>query len=105
MTSDNPSMLGVFLGNGNGTFQAIGTLPGGNRADDVAVVDLNGDGLPELIVSDYGDGTIGVFPGAAPQTPGQLPFGPMQSISAGGLPSEFQVADVNGDGKLGSGCR
>jgi hypothetical protein len=45
--------LVVLLGNGDGTFQAPGRLQAGYIPFFVAIDDLNGDGRPDLAVSDY----------------------------------------------------
>jgi len=48
----NEAVVGVLLGNGNGTFQTALTFQsGGYLADWVAVSDINGDGFPDLLVA------------------------------------------------------
>jgi hypothetical protein len=45
------SSVGVLLGNGDGTFQSAASYgSGGYEAYSVAVVDVNGDGKPDLLV-------------------------------------------------------
>jgi hypothetical protein len=49
-TGDCSGLVGVLLGNGDGTFQPAVTYgSGGQVADSVAVADLNGDGKPDLL--------------------------------------------------------
>ncbi len=57
--SQYPGSVGVLLGNRNGTFQPMQTfLTGGFGAADVAAVDVNGDGRPDLVVVNaFGSGT------------------------------------------------
>jgi hypothetical protein len=102
-----PPAAAVLLGNGDGTFRAAVTYPIGGFDDPpfssmLAVVDVNGDGKPDLIVESSqccgsADGVVGVLLGKGDGT-----FKPVvryQSV-AGGQGSSVAVADVNGDGKL-----
>ncbi len=63
--SGSDSVGSVFLGKGNGTFTATAglQLTAGSGPFAVAVADLNGDGLPDLIVTDGGAGMVSVFNG------------------------------------------
>jgi len=97
------SMVGVLLGNGNGTFQAAITYSsGGYAAESIAVHDVNGDGKPDLLVSNqcasYGNcasgGGVGVLLGVGNGT-----FQTAVSYSSVGIADSVAVADVNGDGK------
>ena len=60
---------------------------------------MNGDGKPDLVISNYNDNTVSVFlnttsPGAT--TPD---FALPQTFAAGSNPSGLAVGDVNGDGR------
>ena len=46
--------LSIFLGNGNGAFQAQATLITGSGPRSLAATDVNGDGQPDLIVANGG---------------------------------------------------
>jgi hypothetical protein len=94
--------VGVFLGNGDGTFGAVVTYDsGGWNADSVAVADVNGDGKPDLLVANFYDpskasGSVGVLLGNG--------NGTFQSAVTHGLNparniSSIAVGDLNGDGK------
>ena len=102
------SSIGVFLGNGDGTFQPERAYQsGGLCADHLLVADVNGDGKPDVLVtnacgSDQSycsqsiDGVIAVLRGN-----GDGSFQPAQTYDSGGVaPRDITVADVNGDGKI-----
>jgi hypothetical protein len=92
--------VGIFLGNGDGTFKAAQNYDFvGLGADSIAVADVNGDGKPDLLVANPGDnvsdGTISVLLGNGDGT-----FQAAQNYDSGGVgTASIAVADVNGDGK------
>jgi hypothetical protein len=96
--------VGVLLGNGDGTFRpAVNYGSGGQYDLSVAVGDVNGDGKPDLVVSnmcvssgDCSTGTVGVLLGNGDGT-----FQTAVTYGSGGqFASPVVLADVNGDGKL-----
>ena len=96
-------IVGVLLGNGDGTFQPAASLySGGYWAYAIAVADLNGDGHPDLVIANFsangtgsGDGALGVLLGNGDGT-----FQPAATYDAGGVTAtSVAIADVNGDGK------
>lgn len=50
------STLSVLIGSGAGAFERAVEYPAGAGAQIVAQGDFNGDGVPDLVVADYGDG-------------------------------------------------
>jgi hypothetical protein len=101
--------VGVLLGNGDGTFQAVVTYAsGGGFPSSVALADVNGDGKLDLIVANEcspGDceySLVSVLLGNGDGT-----FQPAMSYRSGGFQesdddvaqSSVAVGDVNGDGK------
>jgi len=103
---DCSGLVGVLLGNGDGTFKpAVNYGSGGQTADSVASADVNEDGNPDLLVANEcgviaascppdANGGIGVLLGNGDGT-----FQPAVTYDAGGGSTRsLAVADVNGDG-------
>jgi len=91
--------VGILLGNGDGTFNAATILAADQDFGRVAIGDFNGDGIPDMVVTDYfdygtpptiflgkGDGT---FIAAKPA-----------SFTLDYFPTSIVVGDFNGDGIL-----
>jgi hypothetical protein len=93
--SGTPGVVGELLGKGDGTFQPVVTYPsGGYTAGSIVVADVNGDGRPDLVVSNCGnnvkctgDGIVGVLLNT--------------SISFGLVPNPAAVI-ISGPGQRGS---
>lgn len=99
---DNPGCLAIFLGQGGGKFaKAQDISSGGSVAFSVAVGDLNHDGIPDLVVANFGTeqngdyGNISVLLGNGDGT-----F--QKPIRYFGLrdPTQVILADFNNDGNL-----
>lgn len=95
------SLVGVLLGNGDGTFQEAVTYgAGGLFPTSVAIADVNGDAKPDLLVAaqcidSVCHGSVGVLLGNGDGT-----FGNATPYLTGGLNAfAVAVADVNGDTK------
>jgi hypothetical protein len=95
--------VSVLLGNGDGTFQpAVSYASGGVDSFSVAVVDVNGDGKPDVVMANEcgssgncASGSVSVLLGNGDGT-----FQPAVSYPSGGPYSlSVAVGDVNGDGK------
>ncbi|CAF5028808.1 unnamed protein product, partial [Rotaria magnacalcarata] len=88
--------VGVLLNTGSGTFltqitYATGT---GSRPYSVAVVDVNNDNKPDIIVADANSNTIYVLLNAGSGT-----FLNQTTYATGTQPYSVAVADVNNDNK------
>jgi hypothetical protein len=83
----------VLLGNGNGTFQAPKDFACGPSPHAVAVGDFNGDGVPDVAVTNYTADTVSVLVGNGNGT-----FQAPVNYPTGASPYGLSVADFNGDG-------
>jgi hypothetical protein len=96
--------VSVFLGSGDGTFQSAQTLAsgGGAIATSVATADVNGDGKPDLVVSNLcarnhlyscSAGSVGVLLGNGDGT-----FQTAKNFPSGGFePEAIAISRLNGD--------
>jgi hypothetical protein len=66
----------------------------------VAVVDLDGSGLPDLVVTDYKDAELWVLPNTASAGSSSAAFGTAQPFATGTAPYSVTTADINGDGQM-----
>jgi len=69
VTGADGGNLTLFLGIGNGTFQAGTLVQAGHDQYQATPADLNADGKPDLVTSDYVANYIQVFPGACVAAP------------------------------------
>ncbi len=89
--------LGDFslLAPGTVAFQAPVTYPAGNYNSAIAAGDFNGDGIPDLAVSNTNDNTVSVFLGKGDGT-----FGAQVTVPVDSAPFGIVAGDFNSDGKL-----
>jgi serine/threonine protein kinase/Flp pilus assembly protein TadD len=91
----HPGTLSILLGKGDGTFQAAVNYPTGLTPSGVGVGDFNGDGIPDLAVSNIFSATLSILLGNGNGT-----FQAAVNYPAGQFPGSVVVADFNGDGVL-----
>jgi FG-GAP-like repeat len=90
----NPGNLKSYLSAGPGAYAPPVLTPDGNDPLYLAVADLNGDKLPDVVSASYIDGTLAVFLNDA-QSPGT--FGNPVVLNSPGA-SQLGIGDLNGDG-------
>jgi hypothetical protein len=97
VTNRTGDSISVLLGNGDGTFGApITTSTGtGSAPEGLAVGDVNGDGIPDIVTADAGSNGITVLLGKGDGT-----FAPPLFFAAGQHTDSVALGDFNGDGKL-----
>ncbi|MCW2857484.1 MAG: repeat-containing protein [Marmoricola sp.] len=114
------SDITILLGNGDGTFRRAPSVPGPNLALGMAVADFNGDGIPDMAVTESiptlgglrspediaGDLLHGIVPSTLLHGTVKILFGngdgtfrPAASYSIGTLSELVRYADINEDGK------
>jgi hypothetical protein len=92
LTSNPPiSGLSVLRGNGDGSFQPAVAFPIAARPNLVAVADVDGDGVPDIVARD--GSRVVLLPGNGDATFGEALF---HDVGSQGV--SFAVADLDGDG-------
>ena len=95
----NSNNVTVLLGDGAGGFTAAPGSPfsAGTQPFSVAVGDFNGDGKPDLAISNVASGNVTVLLGNGT---GGFTAAPGSPFAVGAYPESVSVADFNADGKL-----
>lgn len=104
----------VYLGNGDGTFKSPSYYPAGFDPNHIVIADVNGDGYPDMIVTNYdevyggaetaggsyptneGYYEMGIYLNMGKSAPGT--FAPAVYYKTGTNPWGAVVGDFNGDG-------
>ncbi len=85
----------VLLGNGDGTFQSPRSFAAGRNPVAVAVGDVNGDGIPDIVTANIMDNTVSVLLGN-----GDGSFRNRVTYPVGVNPHSVALADLQGNGRL-----
>jgi hypothetical protein len=85
--------VSVLFGNGDGTFRSPVFYTTGKNPTAVAVSDLNGDGKPDLVVTDVTSGNVSVL-----LNDGTGAFAAPVQFATGSYPNSLAIADINRDG-------
>lgn len=86
--------VSVLLGNGLGDFQAKPDLAVGYGPTSIAAGDFDGDGKPDLAVSNQNGGNVSILLGE-----GEGTFRTAQNLTVGRYPTSIVTGDFDGDGK------
>jgi hypothetical protein len=89
------SFITILLGNGDGTFQAPIQINSNTAPPSISIVDLDGDGKPDLLLADC----CGLAEASYMLGKGDGTFQPEVQFPSGPNPQAIAVADFNGDGK------
>ena len=94
--NSKPGTISVLMnkGDGSGTFDAAQTYTVGWLPYGVAIGDLNGDGIPDLAVTNYGDNTVSILYG---QTGGGFTSG--QTLATCTNPYGVAIGDTRHSGQ------
>src|SRR5262249_1726278 len=90
----NTNSLSVLLGNADGTFQSPVSYSVADTPQHVEVADINGDGIPDLVVASWGSSAnnVGVLLGNGDGT-----FQNQITFPTGSQPHSVSITDLNGD--------
>jgi hypothetical protein len=88
------------LGSNTAAFAAQQTFAVGGSPQSVTAGDLDGDGRPDLVVSNLDDNTVSVLLNTTPVGTTTPTFAAQQTFASGAGPIPVMVGDLRGDGRM-----
>jgi FG-GAP-like repeat/Calx-beta domain/MBG domain (YGX type) len=103
VANSNSNTVSVLLnktavGSTTPSFAAATSFGVGASPQSIAIVDLNGDGKPDLAVANYGSGTVSVLLNTTVRGAATPAFATATSFGVGTGPQSVAIGDLNGDG-------
>lgn len=80
-------------------FTAAQTFAVGATPISMIAIDIDGDGRPDLAVTNFADSTVSVLLNTTPPGAGTPSFATQQTLAVAGKPSMLTATDIDGDGK------
>lgn len=104
VTDQTSSMVSILLNttpsnNAAATFLTDAEFATGGSPIAVALQDVNGDGVLDVVTANAGDNSVSVLVNATATGTTALAFTPVHHFTLVGTPTALAVADLNGDGK------
>ena len=91
---------GSNAGAASSSFATQQTFGTGADPRAVAAGDVNGDGLPDLVIANQGENTVSVLLNTTTPGSSTFTFGAKVDFSTGGGPQWVVLGDINGDSML-----
>jgi hypothetical protein len=88
------------VGSHTASFAAQQTFTVGNVPSGLVAGDLDGDGRPDLAVSNFNDNTMSVLTNTTTRGASTVTFAAQQTFTTGAGPLPMTLGDLNGDGRM-----